>query len=168
MGPWLRFAARAAFYTHLWIGVVATVILLTLATTGILLNHKKLLGYQPDPTNAAPAALEASLPLSRLLVLARSVDPSLAEVPVDRMDVRPGDGLVKVRFDDPLTTEVALRLDDGRVLSHAARGDVFLERLHTGELFGDRWILLSDAGAVALLTLLASGFWLWLFPRWRQ
>lgn len=168
MGPVTRFLARGAFYTHLWIGVVVTVLLLTLSVTGILLNHKKTLGYQPDPDNPAPASLEEALPLAELAARARAVEPSLAEAPIGRMDVRPDDGLVKVRFDDPATTEVILRFDDGEMLSHAPRGDVFLERLHSGELFGDGWILLSDGVAVGLLVLMLSGFWLWLFPRWRQ
>ena len=151
IGPVARFAARAAFYTHLWIGVLATVVVLTLAITGILLNHKRALGYQPDADNPSPAPLAAALPLAEQAARARAVDPALAAVPIDRMDVRPDDGVVKVRFDDPATTEVVLRFDDGRVLSHAPRGDVFLERLHSGELFGDRWILLSDGAAVGLI-----------------
>jgi len=160
--------ARAAFYVHLWIGVLATVLVATLAVTGILLHHKKILGYQPDPSNPEPAALAEARPLAWLAESARAQDAALAEAPIDRMDVRPDDGIVKVRFDDERTTEVILRVDDGAVLSHAPRGDVFLERLHSGELFGDRGILLSDLGAAALLVLMASGFWLWLFPRWRQ
>jgi len=149
-------------------GVLATVLVATLAVTGILLNHKKILGYQPDPSNPGPAALAEARPLAWLAERARTQDAELAEAPIDRMDVRPDDGIVKVRFDDEHTTEVILRVDDGAVLSHAPRGDVFLERLHSGELFGDRGILLSDLGAAALLVLMASGFWLWLFPRWRQ
>lgn len=153
---------------HLWIGVLATVLVAILAVTGILLNHKKLLGYQPDPSNPDPAPLAQAMPLEWLAERARAQDGALAEAAIDRMDVRPDDGIVKVRFDDPATTEVILRVDDGAVLSLAPRGDVFLERLHSGELFGDRGILLSDVAAVGLLVLMASGFWLWLFPRWRQ
>lgn len=168
LGPVARFVARSAFYVHLWIGVLATVLIVTVSVTGILLNHKVRLGYQQSVDNPAPGSLESSLPLSELVTRARSTDPSLVEMPVDRMDVRPDDGIVKVRFDDDVTTEVILRLDDGTVLSRSTRGDVFLERLHSGELFGDRWVLLSDIAAVGLMVLMLSGLWLWLFPRWRQ
>jgi uncharacterized iron-regulated membrane protein len=47
------------------------------------------------------------------------------------------------------------------------RNDVFLEKLHSGEIFGDRGILISDAAAVLLLLLLLTGYWLWLYPRRR-
>lgn len=160
--------ARAAFYIHLWIGVLATVLFLTLAVTGILLNHKKALGFQPGPENAAPAPLEASLPLAALADRARAAHPDGPAAPIDRMDVRPDDGLVKVRFEDDATTEISLALDDGRVLTSAPREDVFLEKLHSGEIFGDGWILLSDGAAAGLLFLTMTGLWIWLFPRWRQ
>lgn len=168
LGPVTRFVARSAFYIHLWIGVLATVFIIVVSITGILLNHKVRLGYQASVDNAEPALLNAAMSLAELVDRARSVDPALAAVAVDRMDVRPDDGLVKVRFEDATTTEVILRLDDGRVLSTAPRGDVFLERLHSGELFGDRWVLLSDVTAIGLMVLMVSGLWLWLFPRWRQ
>lgn len=168
MDPLTRTIARGMFYTHLWLGVLITILVLSLSVTGILLNHKKTLGFQPSAENEAPAPLASSLPLAELEARARAVDVELAEVPIDRMDVRPVDGVVKLRFDDAITTEVILALDDGRVLSHSSRGDVFLERLHSGELFGDGWILLSDAAAAGLVLLTISGIWLWLFPRWRH
>lgn len=168
LSPLVKGIARAAFYAHLWTGVLVTVLVLTIAVTGILLNHKKTLGFQPSPENASPASLEASLSLADLADRARGAHPGGEDVPIDRMDVRPDDGVVKVRFDDPGTTEIALALDDGRVLTSAPREDVFLERLHSGEIFGDGWIVLSDAAAGALLLLTLSGIWIWLFPRWRQ
>ena len=81
------------------------------------------------------------------------------------MDVRPRDGYVKVRLRDAASTEVTVDLVTGRVLHVGARGDVFLERLHSGEAFGGRGVLLSDAAAVALLVTLVTGYWLWLAPK---
>jgi len=83
------------------------------------------------------------------------------------VEVRPGDGLVKVRFDDREVTEATVDLASGRVVHVGARNDVFLEKLHTGEIFGDGWVLLSDAAAVALVLALISGYWLWLYPKSR-
>ena len=91
----------------------------------------------------------------------------VAAAGIDRMDVRPGDGLVKVRFDNRTVLEVDVDLNTGRVLHVGERNDVFLEKLHSGEIFGDRWVLLTDFSAVALTLLLLSGYWLWLFPRAR-
>lgn len=164
-----QIAQRAMFYAHLWLGVLFTVVLLGLSVTGILLNHKRGLGLMPQVENPAPQALGASLPLADLADRARAAAGlDEATAPIDRMDVRPGDGYVKVRFDDPAWTEVTVDLATGTALHVGERGDVFMEQLHSGELFGKKWVYLSDAAAVALTVLLVSGYWLWLAPRWRR
>jgi uncharacterized iron-regulated membrane protein len=81
------------------------------------------------------------------------------------MDVRPRDGFVKVRLRDAASTEATIDLTDGRVLHVGGRGDAFLEKLHSGEIFGSRGLLLSDAAAIALIIALITGIWLWLAPR---
>lgn len=145
-----------------------TALLVTvIAVTGIALNHKRALGLMPD-IDGPGGGLVGALALSELEAVARTALPDGArEVPVDRMDVRPDDGLVKVRFDDPEVTEVTVSLGAGEVLHVGPRQDVFMEKLHSGELFGDGWILLSDGAAVALVLLLVTGLWLWLLPAFR-
>lgn len=156
------------FHSHLWLGVALTGIVLLLCITGILLNHKRALGLMPDVAHVATGTFEGALPLAELARLASAAaGPEAAEAGVDRMDVRPGDGLVKVRFDDDSVTEVTLDVVSGSVLNVGERNDVFLEKLHSGEIFGDGWILLSDAAAVALSLLVISGYWMWLYPRSR-
>ncbi|MBW3572391.1 MAG: PepSY domain-containing protein [Gemmatimonadetes bacterium] len=160
--------ARWMFYAHLWLGIVTTALVLIICVTGVLLNHKRPLGLMPDVPNDAPGALAGSLPVAELAARAeRAVPARVAAAGVDRMDVRPGNGLVKVRFDDAQVHEVTVDLASGRVLHVGLRNDVFLEKLHTGEIFGDGWVLLSDAAAVALAILVISGYWLWLYPRVR-
>lgn len=168
---------RAAFYGHLWLGVIFTTALLVIAVTGILLNHKRGLGLMPDVEHEPAGAFGAALPLERLAAIAsdtvaRAAGAAAAPFDVasiDRMDVRPRNGLVKVRMRDPQTTEVTVDLTTGRVLHVGARGDVFLEKLHSGEIFGGaRWVLLSDAAAVALALTLITGYWLWLAPKRRR
>ena len=124
----------------------------------------------PEVENAPSAAFGAALSLGDLGTRALTAvgDARSPEEGIDRMDVRPRDGLVKVRLRDPSSTEVTLNLADGRVLHVGARGDVFLEKLHSGEIFGSQGVLLSDAGAIALTILLITGYWLWLRPRWRR
>lgn len=161
--------SRAAFYAHLWLGVLFTAVLLVISITGILLNHKMPLGLMPDVSHEPTAEFAVALPLAELA--RRALDAageSGGIASIDRMDVRPRSGLVKVRMRDPESTEVTLDIASGSVLHIGARGDVFLERLHSGEALGDGWVLLSDAGAVALIVLLVSGYWLWLWPRWRR
>ncbi|HEX8274355.1 MAG TPA: PepSY domain-containing protein [Longimicrobiaceae bacterium] len=163
-----RALARLMFDLHLWMGVLATGVLLLVCATGILLNHKRGLGLMPDPAHEAGGAFEQALPLAELARRAgEAVGPAVAGAGIDRMDVRPGDGLVKVRFDDREVTEATVDLASGRVVHVGPRADVFLEKLHSGEIFGDGWVLLSDAAAVALVLALVSGYWLWLYPRSR-
>jgi len=164
-----RWVNRAAFYAHLWLGVLFTVVLLSISVTGILLNHKRGLGLMPNVDRAPSASFESTLPLAELARRARAgATTAVAATEIDRMDVRPGNGYVKVRFSDAASTEVTVDISSGAVLHVGRRGDVFLERLHSGEAFGDRWVLLSDAAAIALTILLISGYWLWLVPKWRR
>jgi uncharacterized iron-regulated membrane protein len=156
------------FYSHLWFGVLFTVLLLVIGVTGILLNHKRALGLMPDVEHSPVGEFAAALSLSQLARIAgdNAGLPSDAGG-IDRMDVRPRDGLIKVRFRDAATTEVTIDINDGRVLHVGPRGDVFLEKLHSGEIFGANGILLSDAAAAGLVLILISGYWLWLRPRTR-
>ncbi|WP_420125721.1 PepSY-associated TM helix domain-containing protein [Longimicrobium sp.] len=156
------------FHAHLWLGIATTGIVLVICVTGILLNHKRPLGLMPDVPNDAPGTLAQSLPVAELAARAgRAVPAAVAASGIDRMDLRPGDGLVKVRFDDREVHEVTVDLATGRVLHVGLRNDVFLEKLHSGEIFGDGWTLLSDLAAIALAILVISGYWLWLYPRAR-
>lgn len=167
---WSRSRAWAwwMFHAHLWLGVVTTAMVLILSATGVLLNHKRTLGLMPGVPSASAGTLRQALPLAELVRRAEgAVAPSVVAAGVDRMDVRPGDGLVKVRFDDPAVHEATVELASGRVLHVGERNDVFLEKLHTGEIFGDGGVLLSDAAALGLLILVVSGYWLWLYPRIR-
>jgi hypothetical protein len=162
--------SRVAFYSHLWVGVVFTVALAVISITGIALNHKRGLGLMPDVKHQPSGAFDASLPIAELgdvALRAAGVEGDPLRL-IDRMDVRPRNGFVKVRLRDAASTEVTVDLTDGSVLHVGARGDVFLEKLHSGEAFGARWVLLSDAAAIALLITLVSGYWLWLAPKVRR
>jgi len=165
-----RRLARIAFYGHLWIGVLSTVLLLVIGVTGILLNHKESLGLMPEVENPAIDHVRNALPLS--VIIDHSDTAILAElgaVPeMDRIDVRLRSGLAKVCYLDNANHEVTLDLSTGEILEVGERNDIFIEQLHSGEIFGDGWILLSDGAAVGLMALLVTGYWLWLFPRWRH
>ena len=162
-----RAFARWMFYTHLWLSVPITGLVISLSVTGILLNHKRPLGLMPDPEVAAPAPVDQALPLHELIRRAEAAYPGPDVPPVDRMDVRPSRGLVKVRFDDRPVTEVSLDLSDGTVLEVGERHDVFLEKVHSGEVFGDPFVVITTIAGLALMALLGSGFWMWLYPKYR-
>lgn len=163
-----RTLAKWSFHLHLWVGVATGVLFLVVGVTGVLLNHKRGLGLMPEVEHAPSAPFEASLPLAALVEAARAeAGDEAAAAGVDRMDVRPRDGLVKVRFRDRNVTEVTVDLASGAVLDVGVRNDVFLEKLHSGEVFGPRWVLLSDLVGVAGILLVGTGLWLWLNPKAR-
>jgi hypothetical protein len=167
---------KAAFYTHLWLGVLATVALMAIAITGILLNHKRGLGLMPDIPYEPTASFSSAISLERMAAAAleaappsvkgdwKSGDPVPLDL-IDRMDVRPRNGFVKVRLRDDASTEMTVDIATGRVIHVGRRGDVFLEKLHSGEAFGGRMVILSDIAAVFLVVTLITGYWLWLAPK---
>jgi hypothetical protein len=60
-------------------------------------------------------------------------------------------------------------INSGKVVHVGRRGDVFLEKLHTGEIFGGQpFVILSDIAAIALVLTLITGYWLWLFPKFSR
>jgi hypothetical protein len=154
------------------------VVLVAISITGILLNHKRGLGFMPDVPHEPTAPFAAALPLDRLAHVALMAAPEASQGGwdgvdpvdvglIDRMDVRPRDGYVKVRLRDEAAMEVTVDLASGTVLHVGRRGDVFLEKLHSGEAFGSSFVILSDLGAVALILTLVTGYWLWLVPKLR-
>ncbi len=172
-----RRLSRAAFYIHLWLGVLSTVALIAISITGILLNHKRGLGLMPDVRHKPTGEFAGSIPLERLAHAALLAAPEAARggwkdgepvdvSVIDRMDVRPRNGYVKVRLRDKTSTEVTVDIASGTVLHVGARGDVFLEQLHSGEaLGGANFVILSDIAAIALVLTLITGYWLWLVPK---
>lgn len=155
------------FHIHLWVGVTVGMAILVVAVTGVALNHKRELGLMPDVVHEPTAPFVNSLPLPRLVDAAAARAGDAAAAGVDRMDVRPDDGLVKVRFRDRHVTEVTLALATGDVLHVGERNDAFLEKLHSGEIFGGGWVLLPDLAALSCLVMILSGLWLWLMPKAR-
>jgi len=163
-----RAITKGMLYTHLWLGVIVAFLVIIISLTGIMLNHKRALGFMPGTDARQPGAFAQSLPLPELARrAAAAVTPDVATSGIDRMDVRPDKGIIKVRFNDTSITEVTLALHDGAVLVTGLRNDSFLEQLHSGDAFGKAGYLLSDLAAAALILLLLSGFWMWLYPHTR-
>jgi hypothetical protein len=168
---------RGAFYAHLWLGIVFTLALTAISITGILLNHKRGLGLMPDVPHEPTGDFVAALPIERLAYAALAAAPPEAKGDwkdgdavdiglIDRMDVRPRNGFVKVRLRDRASMEMTVDLNTGRVIHVGRRADVFLEKLHSGEIFGGvPFVIISDIAAVALVLTLITGYWLWLVPK---
>lgn len=168
---------RVAFYVHLWLGVLSTIALIAISVTGILLNHKRGLGLMPEVPHEPTGELSAAVSVEQWAAAALAAAPAESRpgwnpgdpvnvALIDRMDVRPRDGFVKVRLRDKASMEMTVDINSGQVIHTGRRGDVFLEKLHTGEIFGGQmFVILSDIAAVALVLTLITGYWLWLVPK---
>jgi hypothetical protein len=83
---------------------------------------------------------------------------------VNRLDVRPGRGMVKAWLMNGY--EVQVDLGTGRVLQTAYRRSDFIETIHDGSFFGGDWTKLGlflPAG-LTLLLLWLGGLWMWWVP----
>ena len=82
---------------------------------------------------------------------------------IDRLDVRPGKGIVKIQSVN--RWELQMDLGTGDILSSKYRRSDWLESLHDGSFFGD-WSKLTIflANGFILLALWLTGAWLWYLP----
>ncbi|MEQ8706332.1 MAG: PepSY-associated TM helix domain-containing protein [Phaeodactylibacter sp.] len=161
-----RYTGALLFFFFFWIGI-----------SGLSLGWKKHSGgaILPDTQRGAARELSQWLPVDRLGYLAvaalKAEHPGLATT-IDRMDVRPGKGVVKVRFEGH-HTEVQVDGATGEVLQIATRHSDWLEALHDGSIV-ENWLGLSggyfklfytSVMGLALLLFTVTGFWLWYGPR---
>ena len=161
---------RIARSWHRRFGVALAALVLLSAGTGLVLAYKKQSGWlQPPTARGVGADLAEWQTLDALETAAvrafRQNEGAAADAAIDRMDVRPSRGVVKVRFahDD---FEVQLDGATGEVLSVGRRRADWVERLHDGSIVSEGFKLASMSGlGVGLLVLTASGLWLYLGPR---
>ena len=149
---------------HRWTGVLVALPLLLVIVTGLMLQLKKQVTWiQPESKRGHEQQL--SLNWKQILDTAKSIPEANVESwdDIDRLDVRPGKGLVKVRCHNHW--EVQLDSSNGEVLSSAYRRSDIIESLHDGSFFSDFVKLyVFSANGVLLLGLWLTGAWLWYLP----
>lgn len=149
---------------HRWGAIAIGLPIVLVICTGLLLQTKKQLPWV-QPAEQRTDATVPAVEWGYVLAAARGIPEAGVEswADIDRVDVRPGKGLLKVVTNS--RWEVQLRLDDGTVLQTAYRRSDLIESLHDGSFFGDNvklWVFLP-AGLV-LFALWLTGVWLWLLP----
>ncbi|MFG0285678.1 MAG: PepSY domain-containing protein [Phycisphaerales bacterium JB039] len=149
---------------HRWGAIASALPLGVILATGLILQLKKDVDWVQPPT-ARGAGGPPSVSFDAILAAARSVDQAAIETwdDVDRLDVRPGRGIVKVRANS--RWEVQVDTATGEVVQVAYRRSDLIESIHDGSWFHDAaklWIFLP-AGALAL-GLWLTGMYLWALP----
>lgn len=149
---------------HRWAAVGSVLPLGLVIATGLVLQVKKQSAWVQPPTmrSGAPAL---SIGFDAMLEAARGVPEAGIDSwdDVDRVDVRPGRGVAKVRGNS--RWEVQVDTGTGEVLSAAYRRSDLIESLHDGSFFGE-WAKLGVflPSGVLLGVMWATGVWLWWMP----
>lgn len=134
-----------------------------IAVTGSLLALKKdFAGLQP-PTREGSRPGDLRRPLSEIVAAALPAAKASGWQDVERIDVRPGDGIAKVVFRS--RTEVQVDLANARVLQVGYRTSDFIETIHDFSFIGgSAKYVLSFGSGLALLGMAGTGVYLFALP----
>jgi uncharacterized iron-regulated membrane protein len=149
---------------HRWGAILIALPVGVIVVTGLLLQVKKHSRWvQPPELHGSGGPPQISF--AQILEIVRGVPEAGIDewADVDRIDVRPGRGMLKVRNKD--FWEVQIDTSTGAVLQSAFRRSDLIETIHDGSWFHDSaklWVFLPT-GAV-LLGLWMSGLYLWALP----
>jgi uncharacterized iron-regulated membrane protein len=150
---------------HRWGALAVALPFLVVIGTGILLQLKKQFDWVQPPEHRGAGAPAVSLPdvLARASAVPQAGVRTWADV--DRVDVRPEKGLIKVMT--RTRWEVQLDASTGAVLQVAYRRSDLIETLHDGSFFHPlaKLGVFLPSGLV-VLGLWITGIYLWLLP-WR-
>lgn len=155
---------------HRWMGLTLALLLVISAVTGVLLALKKDIKIiQPPTQKGVSKKLAEWKSLDEIQVIAeKALHETYSEQKensVDRMDVRPSKGIIKVLFKKG-NWEVQVDGKSGEVKSIQKRYSDWIESLHDGSIISDGFKLVSmNFLGFGLLFLIGTGVWLWYGPR---
>ena len=144
--------------------LVSALPVLVVVVSGLFLQLKKEWTWV-QPATVRGSTTELRIDWDAVLASAASVEEAGIEGwdDVDRLDVRPGRGMLKVRAKN--RWEVQVDAATGEVLQASYRRSDLIESIHDGSFFADAaklWVFLP--AALILLGLWISGVYLWLLP----
>ena len=150
---------------HYWASFIAAVPLLVMIASGLLLQMKKHWPWV-QPVEHRGTGTVPKIDLDAVLASLKSVPEMKVEswADVNRLDVRPGRGVVKAWLMNGY--EIQVDLGTGRVLQTAYRRSDLIETIHDGSFFAGDWTKLGlflPAGLTMLLLWL-GGLWMWWVP----
>lgn len=149
---------------HRWLSVLIALPLLVIIATGLVLMLKKDVAWIQPPTQSG-STKELGISFDEILASVKSVPE--AEVKgwedIDRLDVRPSKGMVKVRANN--RWEIQIDAVTGEVLQSAYRRSDWIESLHDGSFFHDKVkLFVFLPSGVILFVLWITGLYLFFQP----
>jgi len=153
---------------HRWGAILTALPVLIIVLSGMLLQLKKETNWIQPPTCKSSGG-PLVIGFDRILEIASGIPE--ADVSswddIDRLDMRPGRGIVKVR---PRSRwEIQIDMATGEVLQVAYRRSDIIESIHDGTFFHSAvklWVFLPVA--VVILALWCTGIYLFLLPHLRR
>jgi uncharacterized iron-regulated membrane protein len=162
---------------HKVAGICLFVFVIAIGITGLLLGWKKnsngyLLAETSKGINKDSNSWISLDSIQKIAVSYYARKSGREKVEVDRMDVRPARGIIKVSFVGGYDG-IQIDLSTGKILKEEKRRADFIEHLHDGSWFD--MVLGWDSGVfklvyttvmgLSLLLFSISGFWLWYGPK---
>jgi uncharacterized iron-regulated membrane protein len=156
-------------YWHRWLGLFLLTFILISAITGILLAWKKEADLLQPPTQESSfiesekpwLSVEKICEIAQEVIVQNNPNQPLA---IDRLDIRPDKGIVKVLFAS--YWEVQVDGYSGEVFSIAKRHSDWIEKIHDGSIISEGFKLWSmNTLGIGLILLSLTGIWLWLGPK---
>jgi uncharacterized iron-regulated membrane protein len=149
---------------HRWGAILVALPFLLVIVTGLLLQVKKEWPWVQPPSQRGKGKVP-TISLEAILEAAKSRPEAGVQSwsDIDRLDVQPRRGIVKVRARSGW--EVQVDLQTAEVLQVAYRRSDLIESLHDGSWFGDGvklWVFLP--AAVVVLGLWVTGIYLFFLP----
>ena len=155
---------------HRWFGLSLAFFLFISATTGILLALKKESDFiQPPTSKGVSKDLSTWKSIEELGDIAKkafyAAHPEYEENTIDRMDIRPSKGIVKVLFESGWW-EVQVDGTSGEIKSISRRHSDWIEALHDGSIVANWFKLLTmNYLGWGVLIMIITGIWLWYGPK---
>jgi uncharacterized iron-regulated membrane protein len=149
---------------HYWGAIALALPLLVILSTGILLQLKKQIPWVQPPEQRGVGG-EPLLSLPEVLAICRRVPAAQVRdwSDVNRIDVRPARGMLKVWAKSDWEVQIDLRT--GQVLQVARRRSDLIESIHDGSWFHERVKLgLFLPAGLMLLVLWITGVYLFVLP----
>lgn len=155
---WKKFNRK----THYWGAIICALPILIVIITGVILLLKKDIDWVQPPSAHGQGDIP-EISFEQILNLSKSIEQANIQSwsDIDRLDVRPGKGIIKIRAKNQW--EIQIDHQTMEVLHVAYRRSDFIESIHDGSFFHDNaklWIFLPSA--IILFILWVTGLYLFL------
>jgi len=149
---------------HRWAAIAIALPVIIVIISGVILQVKKEFDWIQPPTQRGSGS-EPVLSFDQILEAVSNVpDVGLTSWDdINRLDVRPGKGIIKVRGKNDW--EVQIDSKTGQVLQVAVRRSDLIESIHDGSFFHDSfklWVFLPSA--LILAGMWVTGIYLFVLP----